>query len=249
MFLLTNIDGNSWQDVSGKNIVTRPVFDGGKTIVNENDRYFDTILKNCGYTTLVIHSTQNDKVNNILEIPVLVYYTTIDVGWGYKQSTYSGSQTGNNFKSRIDTSKNAIFIANGETLTVYPTVNNSKYPGNDLLLNTFGDTDGGRNDWATVKTFIAYSGDFEDSFGTSVITYNSVDVNVSNNYNGRDEAINGINLSGCLDSDKRKSNSTLKDITYLGTIKISYTHYTGVNYTGKRSTFYKTFLVYYERYI
>jgi hypothetical protein len=94
-------------------------------------------LDNCGYSVMEYESDYNKNIGLNLEIPVYVYYPRIDLKCQEDTDRNIKTHSGN-YKSRIDALKNAVYIADNETLAIsYARLGNfpAGYPGADLVIS------------------------------------------------------------------------------------------------------------------
>jgi hypothetical protein len=250
-------------------------------IINEDERYFDYDLENSGVTVLRVHSDKNDERGQYLDIPVLVYWPYINVEWKLKRRMHTTERgpnstsipysvsDGDNPKglhSRISDNGNAIFLASGEEIIIYPSVDKTSpypngFPNHDLVLNGVSPTqveNGGEGAYANnlpnVLKLLKIDGIW-DSYELFNFGLNKEESEL----NGLEELMGGIEIRidddnalnrGRLETLGSGANSDIsQEILYLGTVNIHYQYFTGTNLHGNRTnTFLKSFLLYYERY-
>jgi hypothetical protein len=185
------------------------------------------VLDQCGYAELEFESEYNRKTGLNMKIPVYVYYDRIDLQW-----TGTGSRTngdGKGIHSRIDDSKNAIYMADGEKLTLtYKQYENyafnektgKKYYGENIYFHKVNDRIKGTGNNDLV---------------------NGEKNNVNYVFN-KDKEIEIVNTTENK-KDSQYGSDSLLSVEYAGLLKINYVFSTG----GEGLTsFTKTFMVYKE---
>jgi len=177
--------------------------------------------KKAGFDTIKLQSTF-DK-NQIIELPVYLYYDNIIFDFKITNNNFVKSDYSNSQKySRIDKSKNAIYVGDGEEFRIIPDVNEAVYMNHGLILTESNKTQ--NNNLIYVDTTIDIS---------------NQDVNVL--YLG-----DYISIKGNAKNQKTQFSYESRDKEiYVGLLKVHYAYYNG----GKTMTpFVKNYLIYYEIY-
>jgi hypothetical protein len=178
-------------------------------------------LDKCGYSKLQYVSAYNGPGGIRLEIPVYIYYDRIDLVWTGRSQNIPGV-TGS-LKSRLDNVSNAVYIADGEKLTVSFNKQASGDPAG---------YDGTRIAFVSESFTPRYG--FVPVNGSDPITVNG----------DRD----GTSIVFTFTNSNRitaVSSDSLLKVGYVGQFELTYGYYTGGE--ERNNTFKKTFMVYAEQ--
>lgn len=188
--------------------------------IDSNSQRITLRLDQCGFSKLQYFSAYNEPSGIRLEIPVYIYYDRIDLVWTGTSENMPGV-TGGSLKSRLDNVSNAVYIADGEKLTV--------------SFDKQGDDPVGYN--GARIGFVSYSftpSNFVLVDGSNVITI--------------DGRTNGTSIEFVFQNSNRitaVSSDSLLKVGYVGQFELTYGYYTGGE--ARNNTFKKTFMVYAEQ--
>jgi len=202
-----------WRSVEGKDIVSNIKVD----YVNQT---IDMVLNKSGYTELEFMSDYSEEVGLRMIIPIYVYYDRINLAWEHSRIN---DKHGRGFKSRLDDAKNAIYIADNETLKISFAKYNYNYSyGNGAFARGYYGED------------IVFSAINESNNENIIYALDKHDRSIT--ITG-EETNGGKGLIGISGSD------SLIKVEWVGTLVLNYAYSIG----GKTpSSFTKTFMVYKE---
>jgi len=204
--------------------------------VRSNEQKIDMILDNCGYAEIVFKSQYNEKAGMNMTIPVYVYYDRIEFQW--EGTERKKTHAGKNFKSRVDSVNNAIYIADHEQMNIDFIKGSDGFPVNQPGF------------WGTSQY---YGADFEmDSQNTSSMTQNNTqgdDINYVNvvttppDTSGKATVYVHYDMAAETPEYSNTGYDILKSVDYVGILRINYKYSTG---NATKTAFYKNFMVYRE---
>jgi hypothetical protein len=210
-------------------------------------------LDHCGYTELTFTNEIYEEFGHFLKIPVYVYYDSMDIEWALKREPKNSVDT-NPQKSRLDSIKNVVYMADDDLIYLYFENTNSYY-GEDLEIASIKLGNG------LPTNSVATGGDRTEPKHTFFNYFPQFIENVPNNVSNDEDNFDAkywvsapygssvgreVMLQGREEANVKGLSTSLLSVKYLGELQITYKISDGKK---TKSNYKKNFLVYLENWV